>query len=98
MRRDNYLIALFNKRVLNLAVPIPTRLANSSAFTYFTDKLGIATTTLNKAHKVNSNQSALTRSLEYNLSLCLLGFLFGPDGQVRPAFMADRSKDELVAA
>jgi autophagy-related protein 9 len=40
----------------------------------------------------------LTRTLEWNLSFCLVGFLFGTDGQVRRAFVSERNKTDLTEA
>ena len=75
MREENYLIALFNKDVVDISVPIPDSLRR-----YFPERRG----------------GLLTKSLEWNLSFCLIGFLFGTDGQVRRAFVSERNKKELV--
>lgn len=47
---------------------------------------------------VGMGSSMLTQTLEWNLSFCLVGFLFGRDGQVRRAFLMERNKKELVDA
>ncbi|EPQ26657.1 uncharacterized protein PFL1_05637 [Pseudozyma flocculosa PF-1] len=39
---------------------------------------------------------ALTRSLEWNLNFCLLGFLFDSRGQVRRQFLTDRHRGQLI--
>ncbi|KAN0062741.1 autophagy protein atg9 [Thecaphora frezii] len=39
---------------------------------------------------------ALTRSLEWNLNFCLLGFLFDSQGQVRRQFLTDRHRGQLI--
>ena len=98
MRKENYLIALFNKSVLNLAIPIPLALSRSRSFTFLTDRLAIATSTLQEANNPSLKLVFLTKTLEWNLSFCLLGFLFGPDGQVRRAFVQEKSKSELIQA
>ena len=67
MRRDNFLIALFNKEVLDLTVPLPF---------------------LRKKH-------VLSRTLEWNLSLCILDFVFNDQGQVRPLFLKDTHRKDL---
>ncbi|KAK4054015.1 autophagy protein atg9 [Microbotryomycetes sp. JL221] len=81
MREENYLIALFNKDLLDLSMPVPHALQRvAPRFTQWAKK------------------SMLTKTLEWNLSFCLVGFLFGKDGQVRRAFLTDRNKAELTAA
>lgn len=99
MRKENYLIALFNKSVLNLAVPLPKAFLRSALVNFAAERLGIDTTTLDDAAQPSRTQlTTLTKSLEWNLSFCLLGFLFGPDGQVRRAFMQENSKADLIFA
>lgn len=105
MRKDNYLVALFNKNVLNLAVPVPAALAQSPAFCYAMGRLGIATTPLDaraRRGQVQAQQGAqsgqLTKVIEWNLTSCILGFVFGPDGRVRPGVVHERNKGELVQA
>ena len=58
MRRDNYLIALFNKDILKFTLPIPF-LANRTLF---------------------------SKTLEWNLTLCILDYVFDDEGQVRSIF------------
>lgn len=79
MREENYLIALFNKDVVDLSIPVPLALR----------KRGWTMTGM-------SGNGMLTRTLEWNLSFCLIGYLFGRDGQVRKAFVSERNKKELV--
>ena len=61
MRRDNYLIALINKDILDLTLPLPL----------FKDR------------------QLFSRTMEWNLSLCILDFVFTEQGQVRPHFLKD---------
>lgn len=99
MRKENYLIALFNKSVLHLAVPIPQAFLQSRSITFLLDKAGIDYTTLDDAARpARTELATLSKSLEWNLSFCLMGFLFGPDGQVRRAFMQESSKADLIFA
>lgn len=99
MRKENYLIALFNKSVLNLAVPVPQAFLQSRSITFLLDKAGIDYTTLDDAARpARTELATLSKSLEWNLSFCLMGFLFGPDGQVRRAFMQENSKADLIFA
>lgn len=69
MRKENYLIALFNKDLLNITIPLPY---------------------LNKKH-------IFTRDLEWNLTFCLLGFVFDHRGQMRKRFLKEKNKHVLVA-
>ena len=69
MRRSNYLIALFNKDLLDLSVPLPG---------------------------MRNRAPVLTRTMEWNLSFCLLGFVFDRRGQVRKQFMDERYRAQLV--
>ncbi|GAA5871380.1 hypothetical protein JCM3774_005584 [Rhodotorula dairenensis] len=88
MREENYLIALFNKDLLDISLPLPRFVQ------------GPAGRLMGKgaAKKKRFGKSMLTQTLEWNLGFCLLGFLFGRDGQVRRAFLSERNKKELVAA
>ena len=67
MRRDNYLIALFNKDILDLTLPIP----------FF------------------KNRPLFSKTLEWNLGLCILDFVFDGRGQVRPVFLKDSYRKTL---
>lgn len=67
MRRDNYLIALFNKDILDLTLPLPF--------------LG--------------NRQFFSKTLEWNLSFCILDFVFNEQGQVRPLFLKDTHRRGL---
>lgn len=68
MRRENYLIALFNKGILDLTVPLP----------FFRTRGGM-----------------LTRTLEWNLSQCILDFVFNEQGQFRTLFLKDTHRRSL---
>ena len=67
MRRDNYLIALINKDVLDITLPLPL--------------LG--------------NKTLFSKSLEWNLSLCILDFVFDDRGQVCRQFLKDSQRKAL---
>ena len=67
MRRDNYLIALINKDILDLTLPIP----------FF------------------KNRQLFSKTLEWNLSLCILDYVFNEQGQVRPLFLRDTHRRAL---
>lgn len=72
MRKENYLIALVNKDVLDLSIPVPRFLGS-----FF------------------SNKSVLTRTLEWNIKLCVNNFLFNENGQVNPAILKEASRNQL---
>lgn len=61
MRRENYMIALINKDILDLTLPVPFL----------------------------RNRQFFSKTLEWNLSLCILDFVFNEQGQVRPLFLKD---------
>ncbi|PGH15119.1 hypothetical protein AJ79_02645 [Helicocarpus griseus UAMH5409] len=67
MRKDNYLIALFNKDILDLTLPIPFL----------------------------RNRQLFSRTLEWNLHLCILEYVFNEQGQVRPLFLKDTHRKAL---
>ncbi|KAJ1832837.1 autophagy protein atg9 [Coemansia sp. RSA 2711] len=62
MRRENYMIALFNKDVLDISIP-----------------------GLGQAH-------ALSKALEWNLSFCLMNYLFDERGQLRRRFLKESNR------
>ncbi|KAJ9603586.1 autophagy protein atg9 [Cladophialophora chaetospira] len=70
MRRQNYMIAMINKDILDLTLPIP----------YF------------------RNRKLLTRTLEWNIELAIMDFVFNRKGQVRPLFLKDTQRKDLAAA
>lgn len=69
MRKENYLIALFNKDLLNITIPLP----------YLRDR------------------QVFTKDLEWNLSFCVLGYVFDQRGQIRKRFLKEKNKHVLVA-
>ncbi|KAI8048954.1 autophagy protein Apg9-domain-containing protein [Gilbertella persicaria] len=69
MRQENYLIALFNKDILNITIPLP----------YI------------------RHRPIFSKDLEWNLSFCLLGYVFDHRGQIRKRFLKEKNKHVLVA-
>lgn len=67
MRKENYLIALFNKDILDLTLPIPFL----------------------------RNRQFFSKTLEWNLSLCILDYVFNEQGQLRPLFLRDTHRRAL---
>ncbi|EDO15260.1 hypothetical protein Kpol_461p14 [Vanderwaltozyma polyspora DSM 70294] len=58
MRKDNYLIALYNENILDLSLPIPFY-----------------------------KESILTKTLEWNINLCIIGFAFNESGFIKQSFL-----------
>jgi autophagy-related protein 9 len=67
MRKENYLIALFNKDILDLTLPIPFL----------------------------RNRQLFSRTLEWNIYLCIVDYVFNEHGQVRPLFLKDTHRRAL---
>ncbi|KAK0549112.1 autophagy protein atg9 [Tilletia horrida] len=105
MRQNNYLIALFNKDVLNLSVPLQLPLPSVVASILGLQQgqhTGDGSNANGSGQNINSGvlggpKPVLTKSLEWNLHFCLLGFFFDQDGQLNQAVLRDRNRDALVA-
>ena len=80
MRQENYLIALFNKELLDLRVPLPQFL-NRFAF-------------LRQSEETKGR--LLTRALEWNLRFCLMEYLFDESGRVRKVFLKSKNRAVLI--
>ncbi|KAJ5295879.1 hypothetical protein PENANT_c001G04133 [Penicillium antarcticum] len=61
MRKENYMIALVNKDILDLTLPIPFL----------------------------RNRQLFSRTMEWNLNLCIMDFVFNEQGQLRTLFLKD---------
>ncbi|THC89705.1 hypothetical protein EYZ11_010856 [Aspergillus tanneri] len=67
MRKENYLIALVNKDILDLTLPIPFL----------------------------RNRQLFSRTLEWNINLCIMDYVFNDQGQVRTLFLKDTHRKAL---
>ena len=67
MRKENYLIALINKEILDLTLPIPFL----------------------------KNRQLFSRTLEWNINLCVMDYVFNEQGQVRTLFLKDTHRRAL---
>nr|XP_001390972.2 autophagy-related protein 9 [Aspergillus niger CBS 513.88] len=67
MRKENYLIALINKDILDLTLPIPFL----------------------------RNRQLFSRTLEWNINLCIMDYVFNEQGQVRTLFLKDTHRRAL---
>lgn len=84
MRQENYLIALFNKELLDLRSPIPkfvARLLNTHGG--------------GSIHGEGKSET-LTQALEWNLRFCLMEWLFDKSGRVNRAFLNSRNRKVLI--
>lgn len=91
MRQENYLIALFNKDLLDLRVrvPLPGPLVKLVPHRRVSiDPHGRPFIVL--------GQQGLTKALEWNLRYCLMGHLFDHRGRVRKDFVRGRRRGELA--
>ncbi len=80
MRQENYLIALFNKELLDLRVPLPLFLQRFAFFRTAEEGKG----------------KTLTRALEWNLRFCLMEYLFDESGKVRKVFLKSKNRAVLI--
>ena len=80
MRQENYLIALFNKELLDLRVPVPQLLQRFSVL----------------RPKEEGKGKMLTRALEWNLRFCLMEYLFDSSGRVRKVFLKSKNRAVLI--
>ncbi|KAI0780544.1 APG9-domain-containing protein [Trametes elegans] len=80
MRQENYLIALFNKELLDLRVPLPEALERFPALHTAEEGKG----------------KTLTRALEWNLRFCLMEYLFDESGRVRKVFLKSKNRAALI--
>lgn len=68
MRKENYLIALVNKDILDLRLPIP----------FF------------------RNRQLFSKTLEWNINLCVMDYLFNEQGQIKTLFLKDTHRKILA--
>ena len=80
MRQENYLIALFNKDLLDLQLRMPPFFAKI----------------LNQQPGSKGRGKTLTRALEWNLRYCLLGYLFDESGKVKKVFTREKNRKRLI--
>ncbi|KAJ3299801.1 autophagy protein atg9 [Borealophlyctis nickersoniae] len=66
LRKDNYMIAIFNKDILDLTIPF----------------LG--------------KRQMLTKIMEWNLSFCILSYVFNEKGLIRKRFLNDVNRTRLI--
>lgn len=74
MRKENYMIALINKDILDLSLPLPLP---------------------NPLKNFFSNKAVLTKTLEWNLKLCINNFIFNHEGQIYPHILKDHNRNQI---
>ncbi|OCF37334.1 autophagy-like protein 9 [Kwoniella heveanensis BCC8398] len=101
LRQENYLIALFNKDLLDLRVrlPVPRPIEHLVPVTMIAPPThgSLPSHTGSRERKyISFGANTLTKALEWNLRFCLMGYLFDPRGQVRKEFVRERRRKDLV--
>ncbi|KIR54433.1 autophagy-like protein 9 [Cryptococcus gattii Ru294] len=101
LRQENYLIALFNKDLLDLRVRIPvphifTAFIPSSMLILSADPPLPSLQSEPERKFLSFGANHLTKALEWNLRFCLLGYLFDRRGQVRKEFVKEKRRKDLV--
>jgi len=84
MRQENYLIALFNKELLDLRSPIPRFVAR------------VLHVHGGGSIHGEGKGDTLTQALEWNLRFCLMGWLFDRSGKVNRVFLKERNRKALI--
>jgi autophagy-related protein 9 len=84
MRQENYLIALFNKELLDLRVPLPPTVERFLKI----DR--------GNMEMEGGKGMMLTQALEWNLRFCLMEFLFDAQGRVRKVFLKSKNRAALI--
>jgi autophagy-related protein 9 len=100
MRKENYLIALFNKDLLDLRVrlPLPKAVEHLIPPSMIT---GPPAAGVPHAHAAEDRKyftfggNSLTKALEWNLRTCIYT-LFDAEGQVKMDVMRDRNRKDTV--
>lgn len=90
MRKDNYIIALFNKNVLDIRLPRPRTFTKTTGYGLLLSLI------LGGEDDLDSETLWLSRTLEWSLDRCVLGFFFGPDGRIRSEVLSQRESKSLA--
>jgi autophagy-related protein 9 len=102
LRQENYLIALFNKDLLDLRVrlPVPHQLDHLIPASLLAPPThGSLPSThggLGERKYLSFGKNTLSKALEWNLRFCLMGYLFDRRGQVRKEFVRERRRKDLI--
>ena len=101
LRQENYLIALFNKDLLDLRVRLPAphafaHLVPPALLTPPSQTALPSNSAVVERRYISFGANTLTKALEWNLRFCLMGYLFDRRGQVRKEFVRERRRKDLV--
>lgn len=75
MRKENYMIALINKEILDLSIPLTSNIPLLKNFF--------------------NTRSVLTKTLEWNLKLCINNFVFNNNGQINSKILKEANRYQL---
>lgn len=67
MRKDNYLIAMYNNDIFDFSLPL-----------------------------LPFNTDVLTKTLEWNINLCVIGFAFNDAGFIKQSFLKESQRDYMI--
>jgi hypothetical protein len=97
LRQENYLIALFNKDLLDLRFrfPLPHSIAPHIPTRFIAPSSDLPTNVQERQY-LTLGGDTLTKSLEWNLRYCLMAYLFDRSGQVRKEFVKEKRRGDLV--
>ena len=97
LRQENYLIALFNKDLLDLRFrfPLPHSIAPHIPTKFLAPSTDLPTNSTERKY-ISLGGDTLTKSLEWNLRYCLMVYLFDRRGQVRKEFVKEKRSGDLV--
>jgi hypothetical protein len=100
LRQENYLIALFNKDLLDLRFrfPLPHSIAPHIPTRFIAPSTELPTSNSRGEERkyLTLGGDTLTKSLEWNLRYCLMAYLFDRSGQVRKEFVKEKRRGDLV--
>ncbi|RXK40333.1 hypothetical protein M231_02447 [Tremella mesenterica] len=102
LRQENYLVALFNKDLLDLRfrLPLPHILIplipEHLIAPPYPSLPPVAQGRETERRFLSFGKNVLTNALEWNLRYCLLGYLFDRRGQVRKEFVREKRRKDLV--
>lgn len=89
MRKENYLIAMISRDILDLDLPMPSFPIPLPFFN--------GSRSGDVQEDKNKKKTFFSRTLEWALSLCIMDFVFNDQGQVRSIFLRESERRTLAA-
>jgi len=86
LRRENFMIAFFNRGLLDLTIPLPS---SSSLLLSLLCWGRWRTTTTTSLEGRRSKTMFYSKSMEWSIYFCVLSYMFNHKYQIRPAFCMD---------